>query len=632
MNRIKLSGLIIVLALLALAPAAGSAPTAGVGGPPTLVSYQGHVMVDGAPFTGKGYFKFAIVDALDTIHWANDDTLIGGEPERWVPLDVTNGLFNVLLGDITLSGMSEALTAEAFQGAERYLRVWFSTDDTVAFTQLKEDRRIAAAPYALVAQEAVHATAADDAAALGGTPASSYSQRYANVVVVAKSGGDFKTISTALASIAGTVDNRYLVWVAPGVYEEQVRMEPYVDIAGAGQLVTRISYHGDSILNTGTLLGASDAELRDLTVENTGDAEYAVAIFNGYDSPSITRVTAIAAGGGRSYGVRNYSSSSPVMTDVTATASGKLGAIGVANVTSCAPVMTRVTAEANGDADSDNYGVYNEVSWPQMTDVRATAMGDIDSVNYGVMNNYADALMTNTTAEASGGSSCFAVYNNHSSPEMHDVTARASGGDSHNYGIWNGVSSPIMTVVIAWASGGSVSYGVNNSRSYPMMTGVTATAEGGNSNYGIYNDSSTPTMTDVSVTGSGGNYNIGMRNDSSSPIMTGVTALGYGTATSLKNYGVANEASQPTITNSTLRASGGGDSIALGNFGETSSYIVRVSNCQLTGTTNAILNDTAFTTLVGASLLAGPVEEGAGTVTCAGVYDEDYTFYADTCP
>lgn len=631
MNRIKLSGLIIVLALLALAPAAGSAPTAGVGGPPTLVSYQGHVMVDGAPFTGKGYFKFAIVDALDTVHWAND-TLIGDEPEKWVPLDVTNGLFNVLLGDITLSGMSEALTAEAFKDEERYLRVWFSTDDTIAFTQLKEDRRIAATPYALVAQEAVHATAADDAAALGGTPASSYSQRYANVVVVAKGGGDFTTITAALTGISGTVDNRYLVWVAPGVYEEQVRMEPYVDIAGAGQLVTRISYHGDSILNTGTLLGASDAELRDLTVENTGDAEYAVAIFNGYDSPRITRVTAIAAGGGRSYGVRNYSSSSPVMTDVTATASGKLGAIGVANVTSCAPVMTRVTAEANGDADSDNYGVYNEASWPQMTDVRATAMGDIDSVNYGVMNNYADALMTNTTAEASGGSSCFAVYNNHSSPEMHDVTARASGGDSHNYGIWNGESSPIMTVVIAWASGGSVSYGVNNSRSYPVMTGVTATAEGGNSNYGIYNDSSTPTLTDVSVTGSGGNYNIGMRNDSSSPIMTGVTALGYGTATSLKNYGVTNEASQPTITNSTLRASGGGDSIALGNFGETSSYIVRVSNSQLTGTTNAILNDTAFTTLVGASLLAGPVEEGAGTVTCAGVYDVDYKFYASSCP
>ncbi len=632
MNRIKLSALVVVLALLALAPAAGSAPTAGVGGPPTLVSYQGHVLVDGKPFNGKGYFKFAIVDALGTIHWANDDTLIGGEPGKWVPLDVTNGLFNVLLGDITLSGMSEALTATVFEGADRYLRVWYSTDSTVPFTQLKEDRRIAATPYALVAQDAVHALTADDAAALGGMPASAYSQRYANVVIVAKSGGDFTTITAALNSIAGTADSRYLVWVAPGMYEEQVTMKQYVDIAGAGQLVTRITGAGSGTLNSGTLLGANNAELRDLTVENTGDADFAVAIFNGADSPRLTRVTAIAFGGGRSYGVRNYNVSSPVMTDVTASASGKSGAIGVANVTSCAPVMTRVTAEANGDADSDNYGVYNETSPARMTDVRATATGDIDSVNYGVMNNYADAQMTNVTAEASGGSSCFAVYNSHSSPEMHGVTATASAGDYHNYGIWNGDSSPIMTAVIAWASGGSVSYGVYNSTSYPVMTGVTATADAANTNYGVYNLSSSPTMNDVVATGSGGNHNIGVRNESSSPTMTGVTALGYGTATSLKNYGVANEASQPTISNSTLRAAGAGDSIGLGNFGNTSSYVVRVSNCQVMGYTNSILNATAFTTLVGASLLDGAVDDSAGTVTCAGVYNESYAFYASTCP
>lgn len=629
MNRLKPFTIIVVLALLALSSAAGGAPAAGVEGPPTLVSYQGHVMFDGNPFSGKGYFKFAIVDASDVIHWANDDTLIGGEPEKCVPLEVTNGLFNVLLGDITLSGMSEALTAEAFKEEERYLRVWFSTDSASGFTQLKEDRRIAATPYALVAQEAVHALDAD---MLQGSDAGDFQQHYAHVIVVAKSGGDYTTITAALSNIAGTAGSRYLVWVAPGVYEEQVWMEPYVDIAGAGQLVTRITGAGSGTLNSGTLLGANDAELRDLTVENTGDADFAVAIFNGADSPRLTRVTAIASGGGRSYGVRNTSYSSPVMTDVTATASGKSGAIGVANVTSCAPVMTRVTAEANGDADSDNYGVYNEASWPQMTDVRATATGEAGSVNYGVMNNYADALMTNMTAEASGGSSCFAVYNSHSSPEMHGVTATASAGDYHNYGIWNGDSSPPMTGVIARASGGSVSYGVYNSTSYPVMTGVTATADAANTNYGVYNLSSSPTMTGVVATGSGGTYNIGVRNGSSSPTMTGVTATGSGTPDSLKNYGVANEESQPTISNSTLRATGAGDSIGLDNYGDTSSYVVRVSNCQVMGYTNSILNATAFTTLIGASLLDGAVDDSAGTVTCAGVYDENYAFYASACP
>jgi len=35
-------------------------------------------------------------------------------------------LFNVLLGNTDLSGMSAPLTSAAFEGTGRYLRVWFS--------------------------------------------------------------------------------------------------------------------------------------------------------------------------------------------------------------------------------------------------------------------------------------------------------------------------------------------------------------------------------------------------------------------------------------------------------------------------------------------------------------------------
>jgi pectin methylesterase-like acyl-CoA thioesterase len=140
---------------------------------------------------------------------------------------------------------------------------------------------------------------------------------------VAKSGGDFTTITAALNSIAdASASNRYLVWVAPGVYTETVTMKPFVDIEGAGELTTKITFSGSASATAGTLLGANNAELRFLTVENTGGTAWAVAIFNSGTAPRLTHVTASASGGTNNIGVYNYASSSPTMTNVTASASG----------------------------------------------------------------------------------------------------------------------------------------------------------------------------------------------------------------------------------------------------------------------------------------------------------------------
>jgi hypothetical protein len=87
-----------------------------------------------------------------------------------VQLVVADGLFNVLLGDTTLGGMTQALGADVFNGTDRYLRVWFSSDGTT-FTQLIPDRRIAAVPYALQAEEA------KDADTLDGLQGDAYQQR-----------------------------------------------------------------------------------------------------------------------------------------------------------------------------------------------------------------------------------------------------------------------------------------------------------------------------------------------------------------------------------------------------------------------------------------------------------------------
>jgi hypothetical protein len=97
---------------------------------PLLVSFQGRVQVNGSPYNGVGYFKFAVVNASgNATYWSNDNTSLSGtEPSGLVPLSVNGGLFTVLLGDSSQGGMSSALSAAVFSGPEAagvVLQHWF---------------------------------------------------------------------------------------------------------------------------------------------------------------------------------------------------------------------------------------------------------------------------------------------------------------------------------------------------------------------------------------------------------------------------------------------------------------------------------------------------------------------------
>jgi hypothetical protein len=131
---------------------------------PNMVSYQGRVTISGVPHNGTGYFKFAIVNPTGTTsYWSNDGTSTNGsEPGAFVSLSVSSGLFNVLLGDTLLPGMTQPLTAAVFSTNDRSLRVWFASAPGGPFTQLAPDRPISSAPYAL------------NAATLGGQDASAF--------------------------------------------------------------------------------------------------------------------------------------------------------------------------------------------------------------------------------------------------------------------------------------------------------------------------------------------------------------------------------------------------------------------------------------------------------------------------
>lgn len=118
---------------------------------PSTLNYQGRVAVNGVNFTGTGQFKFALVNAAGSqSYWSNDGSSNGGsQPATAVGISVSSGLYNVQLGDTSLTHMT-AVPATVFANADVRLRVWFN-DGTNGFQQMTPDQKIAAVGYAMMA-------------------------------------------------------------------------------------------------------------------------------------------------------------------------------------------------------------------------------------------------------------------------------------------------------------------------------------------------------------------------------------------------------------------------------------------------------------------------------------------------
>ena len=229
-----------------------------------------------------------------------------------------------------------------------------------------------------------------------------YQQKYGKLAVVAQTGGDYSDPVTAMNSLAtwcGTpsATNLCLLKIMPGVYNlgsnNYLRMSSYVDIEGSGEIATRIigSTWDYNNYNVGVVVGASNAEIRNLTVENANGYWPSSAIYNNNASPKITNVTANSYGAPTvNHGIRNVNSS-PVMMNVTAFASSSDMAYAIMNESS-SPVMTNITANATG---IHGYGIYNGGnSAPIVTTAR------VASSRFGIYNAESSApIITNTITE-----------------------------------------------------------------------------------------------------------------------------------------------------------------------------------------------------------------------------------------
>ena len=88
---------------------------------------------------------------------------------------------------------------------------------------------------------------------------------YAQIVVTAKSGGDYTTVQAAIDSITDeAADKRYAVVIYPGEYVENITMAAYIDLIGIDREICIISQ------TTGvTLTGNANAHIMNLTIKNT---------------------------------------------------------------------------------------------------------------------------------------------------------------------------------------------------------------------------------------------------------------------------------------------------------------------------------------------------------------------------
>jgi len=225
---------------------------AGGATPPDTINYQG-ILRDNAgdPLTGVYDMVFLFYETDGAGQAILTDSHVTGGTGG---VTVDEGLYDVELGTGVVSdgpgiGTYNSLS-EMFQS---FGEVWLEVE--VEGETLVPRNRISSVAYAL------------NAGSLEGMDSSEFYGKFAQVVTVAKDGGDFTTVQAAIDSITDAAMNKpYLVWIAPGVYLGEVQMAPYIHLQGSGRGVTLLT--SEAMPSDATLELASNTTVRDLTVMN----------------------------------------------------------------------------------------------------------------------------------------------------------------------------------------------------------------------------------------------------------------------------------------------------------------------------------------------------------------------------
>ena len=560
----------------------------------TTFTYQGKLTDGGSPADGTYDFQFELYND------ASVGTQVGSTVTKGDVI-TSEGIFTVELdfGDV-------------FGGTALWLEIGVRPGaSTGSYQQLLPRQPLRPTPYAI------------NADMLDGQHASELGVDYQNVIIVAKSGGDYTSVQAAIDSITdAAADNPYLVRVASGEYSETVTMKPYVHLQGAGQEVTVITSTTSNSAwppTQATLVLASDASLRDLTVGNGSVGDYNAALLA---TVGVTRTLA---------------------ADVT------------------------VRAQGGG---ARNYAIFLTGSGTDVTLQQVTALAENGSnTNLGLLIfDGATVMLRGGNFTARGGADAFGIFNLNSGStlEAENVIVLAESGSSRNFGLYNfGGANATLRCGSFTGRGGDETRGIENANSGSTLTaqGVTALGENGsNDNYGLgsYNNAAT-TLYGGSFTGRGGTDTYGIANGASSTTLEAESVTALAENGSDDNYGLHSfNGGETTLHGGSFTGSGGVGSVgvfaygiyntdvatmleaesvsALGKFGSTASYglynvssaTANVTQSVLEGGTNSVYRGTGAVVISNSRLTGNAV---SGTVTCV-LVTRGTTISTDgsTCP
>lgn len=243
---------------------------------------------------------------------------------------------------------------------------------------------------------------------------------YDHVITVAKAGGNYTTITEALNSITDNdSDNRYLVWVAPGTYEEQITTKSYVDIEGAGKHLTIIKYTGGTDATAATVnASVSYSELRNLAVLMQGTSTNGSAIYCNGGSASLSDIKIQAnTATDANNGINITNNAAPILKDATIIANGGQNAVGLI-INNSLPRLYNSTISVN--SGTTNFGI--QIS----TDPVAAADSDPIIIDDTIIN-----------VDATNQTIAIAVSNSGGRLKIYNDDFSAKGGSADNFGINN---------------------------------------------------------------------------------------------------------------------------------------------------------------------------------------------------
>jgi hypothetical protein len=437
--------------------------------------------------------------------------------------------------------------------------------------------------------------------------------RYVRTVVVSPVGSATQNGTALLAALAGitgaSVANQWLVKIEPGVYAfgaGGMVMKPYVDVEGSGEQATRLTAPGNASNAIGTVNMTDHAELRFLSVESTGGAAYAKAVYvSAGGANKITHVTATAFGASaESQGifidgaVPNDTVVRDVSTNVTAT--GSASAFGLLVIGPGSPLLRNLHLVAFGGTSAQALFIFGGAT-PLVLDVEAHGLG-ATALNRGVTSIDASPGLRNVAATASGPSTFsdgIASFGT-SGIRLERVKAYAATTIGQATGIYNGPgTTPWLADVYAEAQGGLEAWGMNNDGiGGPPMDQVSAVAFGTlgttNTAIGIRNVNSSPFFTHLTVIAGNAAEVMGVYNGGTGSVVVSQATIRASSGPGTTVYGVRGLNSSIVVTDALVQASGGTTAYGVGAEGS-SSALTRVEARALgAATTNAaVYNATA---------------------------------------